>query len=196
MDFNLSYFAQEIKTKISTKELLSAYGIHINSRGFAKCPFHKEKTASMKIYEGDRGYYCFGCRKSGDIITFVRDYFGLSFKDAILKINEDFSLGFNLKSFSRIEKTQMAKKVYLRLKKIEKEKEKIRLLEANYWDQYDTWLIYRNYLDDYRPKNEKEPLHPLFVMAAQNISYQEYLLECAYMEKIDYETEIKNNKNS
>ena len=51
---NYTHFVQDIKSRISTKEVLQYYGVNINSRGFAKCPFHNEKTASMKVYDGDR----------------------------------------------------------------------------------------------------------------------------------------------
>ena len=84
MDY--SYFAQEIKDRISAKEAFVFYGIAINQKGFANCPFHRERTASMKVYDSNRGYHCFGCGKSGDVIAFVRDYFGLSFVEAVKKL--------------------------------------------------------------------------------------------------------------
>ena len=37
---------------------------------FAKCPFHSEKTASLKVYPGDRGFHCFGCGKSGSVVNY------------------------------------------------------------------------------------------------------------------------------
>jgi DNA primase len=47
------------------------------------CPFHNEKTPSFSV-NGEEGlYYCFGCQKSGDAISFVRETQGLEFIDAI-----------------------------------------------------------------------------------------------------------------
>lgn len=50
-----------------------------------RCPFpdHPEKTASFSVSETKQVYHCFGCGKSGNIFTFLRDYQGLSFPDAV-----------------------------------------------------------------------------------------------------------------
>ncbi|MHA0112088.1 CHC2 zinc finger domain-containing protein, partial [Klebsiella pneumoniae] len=45
------------------------------------CPFHPEKTPSFVLY--DDHFYCFGCKKSGDAIDFVRATEGLGFVDAM-----------------------------------------------------------------------------------------------------------------
>lgn len=62
------------------RDILDRCGIPVNRNGFCRCVFHKEDTASMKIYR--EGFYCFGCNKGGDIIDFIKDYQGLDFKDA------------------------------------------------------------------------------------------------------------------
>ncbi len=52
------------------------------------CPFHHEKTPSFSV-SGDEGlYYCFGCHRSGDAITFVQDMDNLSFPEAVKKLAE------------------------------------------------------------------------------------------------------------
>ena len=58
----------------------------------ACCPFHNDKSPSMKI--GDR-YFCFGCGEKGDAVDFVSKYFGLSVRDAAIKICEDFGLTYD-----------------------------------------------------------------------------------------------------
>jgi DNA primase len=37
------------------------------------CPFHNEKTPSFSVNAEEGLYYCFGCQKSGDAITFVQE---------------------------------------------------------------------------------------------------------------------------
>lgn len=189
---NYSYFAQEIKDRVSTKEVLSFYGVHVDSRGFANCPFHRERTASMKVYDGNRGYHCFGCGKSGDVIAFVRDYFGLSFVDAIKKLNDDFSLGFPIgEKISRNRQRDIAKQAYNRRKAIkDQEKEKERL-EDEYWAAFDEVFRLSCQLEQYKPKTEDEEWHPKYVEAVQNITYKQYLLECA--ETARYENEKSND---
>ena len=72
--------SDELKQNISMREIVVQYGIKIDRKGFCCCPFHKEKTGSMKIYKDS--YYCFGCGESGDIFTFVQKMDDVDFKTA------------------------------------------------------------------------------------------------------------------
>lgn len=47
------------------------------------CPFHNEKSPSFHIYPANNNFYCFGCQKGGNVINFVRELDGLSFREAI-----------------------------------------------------------------------------------------------------------------
>ena len=80
-----------INDSINMRDVVSNCGLQVNRAGFACCPFHNEKTPSMKIY--DKSYYCFGCHSGGKAVTFIQNYYNLSFKDACLKLNNDFRLG-------------------------------------------------------------------------------------------------------
>lgn len=92
----MNSFAEQIKQAVTMRQVCEMYGLEVNRAGFCKCPFHNERTASMKVYDGNRGYFCFGCHRSGDVIGFVKDYFSLTFKDALVKLNTDFNLHFQL----------------------------------------------------------------------------------------------------
>ena len=50
---------------------------------FACCPFHNEKSPSFSININKQFFHCFGCGESGNVVTFVMKYNGLSFIDAI-----------------------------------------------------------------------------------------------------------------
>jgi DNA primase len=47
------------------------------------CPFHNEKSPSFSVNAEEGLYHCFGCQKSGDVITFVRDKEQLDFPGAV-----------------------------------------------------------------------------------------------------------------
>lgn len=47
------------------------------------CPFHSEKSPSFSVSRTKQMYYCFGCHRGGNVITFVRDYENLTFPEAI-----------------------------------------------------------------------------------------------------------------
>ena len=48
-----------------------------------KCPFHEDRTASLKIYTKNNRFVCFGCGASGKPINFVMRYQNCDFKEAI-----------------------------------------------------------------------------------------------------------------
>ena len=79
-----------IKSRISMIDICKTYGFNIQRGNFICCPFHNEKTPSLKLYDGNRGFYCFGCGEHGSVIDFVMRYFGLDFQSAISKLKDDF----------------------------------------------------------------------------------------------------------
>lgn len=173
---NNSYIANEIKQRLNSKDVLNAYGIETNSKGFAVCPFHNEKTASFKVYDGDRGYYCFGCGESGDVITFVQKLFDLSFPDALRKIDADFCLNIygdhTFEELRRSHYKQMAIKAERERKRREKEQ-----TDKEYWAAFDEWKRLDENRRIYKPKSPDEDLHPLFVESLQKLEHQIFILE-------------------
>jgi len=58
------------------------------------CPFHEDRTPSMKIDPEKQTFFCFGCQTGGDSISFIQKHYGLSFKDACkhLNLHEPFKI--------------------------------------------------------------------------------------------------------
>jgi DNA primase len=54
------------------------------------CPFHEERTPSFSVNPQDKLFYCFGCGKGGDVITFVRETEQLEFAEAVEWLAERF----------------------------------------------------------------------------------------------------------
>ena len=55
----------------------------VGQRFSGLCPFHNEKTPSFSVNAEEGFFYCFGCQKSGDAITFVREIEHLDFVGAV-----------------------------------------------------------------------------------------------------------------
>ncbi|MBX3042716.1 MAG: DNA primase [Candidatus Kapabacteria bacterium] len=76
---------ERIKESADIVEIVGEF-ISLRKRGqnyLGLCPFHKEKTPSFTV-SPDKGIYkCFGCGKAGNVFTFVQDYQGLSFFEAV-----------------------------------------------------------------------------------------------------------------
>lgn len=79
---------EEVKLNNPMPEVVRRYGIEINRAGFCRCPFHNEKTASMKIYP--TSFFCYGCGVGGDVIDFVRLYERCDFKTAFRMLGGEF----------------------------------------------------------------------------------------------------------
>jgi DNA primase len=60
------------------------------SRYMGRCPFHEERTPSFSVNPADKLFYCFGCGKGGDVISFVRETENLDFVGAIEALAERF----------------------------------------------------------------------------------------------------------
>ena len=150
---------EQIKDLYFMKDILERYGLPQPSRaGFICCPFHKEKTASMKIYKDS--FYCFGCGFGGDIFDFVKKMDGISFKEAFRMLGgkTDNSFSTRLKIYQAQKKWEMQRKIEEKLK---------RKRELNYllMDVYRKWL------------DRMEPLSDAWANTYNALQYQEYLWE-------------------
>ena len=52
------------------------------------CPFHEEKTPSFVVSPQKAIFHCFGCGAGGNVLTFIKDYEGLNFVEAVEKLAE------------------------------------------------------------------------------------------------------------
>ncbi|MDR2158428.1 MAG: DNA primase [Holosporaceae bacterium] len=87
-------FIDFLKTKASIVDVVSQR-VRLRKSGrdwFGLCPFHKEKTGSLKV-DSDRGfYYCFGCGAGGDVISFVQNFDKVSFSEAVEIIANSYGI--------------------------------------------------------------------------------------------------------
>nr|DAR10295.1 MAG TPA: DNA primase [Caudoviricetes sp.] len=114
----------EIKRRVSMKEVLRRYGVALNEKGKCCCPLHKEKTPSFGVYEDK--FHCFGCGAGGDIFDFVMLYFHIGLGAAVKKIDQDFGLGMVGKELTKRQRQIIREEMRRRkvAQKIAEEKER------------------------------------------------------------------------
>ena len=72
---------RDLRSRVNIVDVVSRVATlkKAGSRFKGLCPFHNEKSPSFHVNPDMGVYKCFGCGKSGDIITFVRETEGLNF---------------------------------------------------------------------------------------------------------------------
>src|SRR5699024_9292241 len=83
-----------VKQSVTAREAAELYGIAVGRGGMACCPFHDDRQPSMKV---DTRFHCFGCGADGDVIDFTVRLYGLSPKEAAVKLALDFGLAYDSK---------------------------------------------------------------------------------------------------
>ncbi len=158
----------EVRERVTVREVMERAGIQFNRNNMCRCPFHQDKTASMKAKPNDRKYFCFGCGEKGDAIDFIVKYMGLAPKEAAMWIATDFGIMYddNMRSPP---------------KPIRREKTPLQILEEAKSKTFrvlaDYLALLRKWMKLYAPRDQDEEFHPRFVEACHNLSKTEYLLD-------------------
>ena len=177
----MRYDTEKIRSANPLSDWLDRYGVEVDRKGFAKCPFHSEKTASFRVYT-DGTYHCFGCGAHGDVITFVMNIQNLSFEDACRLLDRDISYSEQRK-IDRIRRDRKSKTD--KRKAARNKKHKYLLVEQpSGWDG----ILSHDYPNNYSEKSFWGTLHRLEVdyglrikfVSRENMALEIYTI-CKYV---------------
>lgn len=93
---NTAYYTEIIRSSVSALELGKALGLNPDGDGRCRCPVHGGRNKNLKLYTGDKGFYCFKCHVAGDSIKLVQEVTHCDFPEAIATINSMFHLGLDI----------------------------------------------------------------------------------------------------
>lgn len=176
-----SYYAEQIKSQIGIVEALKRYGFCVNQSGRMPCPLHGGKNPNFAIKSNY--WHCFKCGKSGDLISFVQEYFNLSFRDALVKINQDFSIGLPIgERVSRSKQLQMAKSVYDRARAQREIDIKKSKLDEEYEKAFAEYLRLEQQKREFAPTGYCD-LHSKYIEAIKELPHASYTLDCIEIER-------------
>lgn len=140
---------EAVKRQVTATDVAVRYGFTPSRGGFITCPFHTERTPSLKLYPEARGWYCFGCHTGGSVIDFVMRLFDLPPLEAVKRMNEDFALGLPIGRTNVVNADKEA------------ENQRKRLFDLH--NRFDKWqedtirMVNRAYLLGWRALNSKTP---------------------------------------
>ena len=137
-----------VKVSVHPRMAAERYGLPIQQGSMVCCPFHDNRTPSMKLNEDY--FYCFGCGAHGDVIEFTSKLFGISALDAAKKLAADF--GITEQKPSILAKLQRGKS------QVEAERESFRVLG-------DYLRILRDWKENCAPQSPEDSIDPRYAEA-------------------------------
>lgn len=159
---------ESVKATVTTRRAAEHYGIECSRNGMAQCPFHDDRTPSMKL---DARFHCFGCQADGDVIDFTAALFGISKYDAAKKLAADFGIAIDHHTPSPAAGSNVIPITAAR-------SERQWLLHAA-----DILIAYEKLLKEWRrryvPPDRDSELHPLYVESLRQLDRITLLVDMA-----------------
>lgn len=165
---------EAVKESVTTRQAAEYYNLPINRAGKIACPFHSDRTPSMKV---DKRFHCFGCGADGDVIDFTAQLYGLDAKSAAEKLAADFQISYEQNKRKETVKQSVREKSEEQMYR-ELEEKCFRVLS-------DYFHLLRHWERVYAPKPEDAQWHPRFVEALQKKDHIEYLLDVLLYDPIE-----------
>lgn len=147
------------------------YGFHPNHAGYICCPFHREKTPSLKIYPDKGGWHCFGCGRGGTVIDFVMQLYNITFPQAVIRLSSDFGLDVTPRRRTKKERSEILERRRQEQEDREKEREEyMRVAEEHrYWHEVSVVFA--------PDKSHPDYFHPLYCEAVKRLPALEWWLD-------------------
>ena len=95
MAFISKELIDEVKSKNDIVDVIGSY-ISLNDKNKALCPFHNDHSPSFSVHPDKQIYKCFSCGESGNVITFVEKFLGISFQEAVKLLADRAGIKLNI----------------------------------------------------------------------------------------------------
>ena len=156
---------ESVKAAVTVRQAAEHYGLKVGRSDMVCCPFHNDRTPSMKLNE--EYFYCFGCGAHGDVIDFVARSFDLSNYEAAQKLAYDFGIDPDKPPAS----AALRKPKYPLAKEFQKEELHCRRVLCDYLHLLESWKV------QYAPETPEDTMDDRFVEACQMLDYIEDLAD-------------------
>ena len=156
---------ESVKAAATVRQAAEHYGLKIGQGNMVCCPFHADRTPSMKLNEDY--FYCFGCGTSGDVIDRVAKLFNLSSYDAAKKLAYDFGIDPDKPPAA----AALRKPKYPLAKAFQREELHCQRVLCDYLHLLERWKV------QCAPKTPEDTIDDCFVEACQMLDYIEDLAD-------------------
>ena len=169
---------ESVKAAATVRQAAEHYGLKIGQGNMVCCPFHADRTPSMKLNEDY--FYCFGCGTSGDVIDLVAKLFNLSSYDAAKKLAYDFGIDPDKPPAA----AALRKPKYPLAKAFQREELHCQRVLCDYLQLLERWKV------QCAPKTPEDTIDDCFVEACQMLDYIEDLADILTFAEL--EVRVKN----
>ena len=156
---------ESVKAAATARQAAEHYGLKIGQGNMVCCPFHADRTPSMKLNEDY--FYCFGCGAHGDVIDLVARLFNLSSYDAAKKLAYDFGIDPDKPPAA----AALRKPKYPLAKAFQREELHCQRVLCDYLQLLERWKV------QCAPKTPEDTVDDRFVEACQMLDYIEDLAD-------------------
>lgn len=170
MKHDYSAYAEIIRSQISAEEVAKDFGLNTGRDGRCRCIFCSgERDDTLRIYPGDRGFYCFRCHERGDVIDLYRKLTGVGFIQAVQDLNEQYGVGLPLNGGDQQAMEKAKREADARKRKREEEQERKNRLYLAYLDAADAvWILEQNRVNT-APQTPSEPWKQRFIISLRHL---------------------------
>ncbi len=151
---------EAVKAAVVPRMAAERYGLSVRQGNMTRCPFHDDRTPSMKLNEDY--FYCFGCGAHGDVIALTAQLFDLPPAEAAKKLAADFGI------------TEQKPSV---LAKLKRGKSQAELENRSFRVLGDYLQILRGWKTHCAPQSPEESIDPRYVEACHMLERIENMLD-------------------
>ena len=169
----------EIKRNVNLPDLARSYGLKVDRAGKCRCPFHNDRTPSMKVWTDH--YFCFGCGTGGDVFEFTMKMEHCDFGEAVQKLGGTTERPSRQNAIQKVERYQRDRKQAQRRREMETH-------TANVKELGDQLSKLRATLAS------AEPFSQAYCFAADRLPVVEYRYEQALAAKWEYEDSVNEHQ--
>lgn len=151
---------EAVKAAVTPRMAAERYRLPVRQGNMICCPFHDDRTPSMKLNEDY--FYCFGCGAHGDVIALSAQLFDLPPAEATKKLAADFGI------------TDQKPSVLAKLKRGKTQAE----LESRSFRVLGDYLqILRDWKTHCAPQSPEDDIDPRYAEACQMLERIENMLD-------------------
>ena len=151
---------EAVKAAVTPRMAAERYGLPVRQGNMVCCPFHNDRTPSMKLNEDY--FYCFGCGAHGDVVDLTAQLFHLPTADATRKLAVDFGIAG--------QKPSVLGKLKRGKTQVESERHCFRVLR-------DYFGILQDWKNHCAPQSPEDPIDPRYAEACHMLERIENMLD-------------------